>query len=271
MANENTSPFNAREEERKLMTDRHLNLFHCYSARSREGKPVEDNLTRAFIQTIRMLSSRSRKRFLDALFARFEHLKCDFSQADVALQGNIPDVCHPRSVKYAPRGVKYDVKRIVTIATSTRSTSRRVPEEYSRPDAWIFDTTLPSYCLLVESKCRGDSVSPEQLQGHAEYFDWDWRTLNWEAMKLDPYLLTLTWYDVLGVIDEAIPELSDADSRTAEIALRLNDQEKMVLTHLWVFIGYYGYRLFKGFRFRKHEAEQPAYDWRLSNVLREKR
>lgn len=252
------------------MTDRHLNLFYCYSARDKDGKneggkdkPIEDNLTRAFVQTVRMLSSGNRKRFLDELFAPDDQLcGCDFSLADVALQEQVPEERNPRGRTDKD---KYHVERIVTISTSTR-----VPEcegntrKDRRPDAWIFDGNGTSYCLLVESKCRGYPIDRAQVREHGEkWFLWDKEWDNKEYVTRN--WLRRTWYDVLGVIDKAIPELSDAGSRTAEIALQLNDQEKIVLTHLWVFIGYYGYRLFKGFRFSEQDTGQQPFSWQLFN------
>jgi len=266
VVNENTSPFNAREEERKLMTDRHLNLFHCYSAHDKEGeparggKPIEDNLTRAFIHTIRMLSGDHRKWFLARLFGTDDQLQgCGFASAGVALQNQIPEERDPSKGRFGSKAVR----RIVSISTSTRIPERvktqDEPERERRPDAWIFDSIGYSYCVLVESKCRDNPLDREQIRGHGKWFEWE---DEWDK-KEDGRWLRKTWYDVLEVIDVALPGLSDARSRPAEAIPRFNDQEEIVLTHLWVFLSYYDYRLFKGFRLGERDTRRQPFNWQL--------
>lgn len=204
-----------------------------------------------------MLSGSNRDWLLKELFARDEKLKeCDFRRAEATLQGHIPE-SHSQ----------HCVRRIVTISTSAPEKQGDLPEVQktgSCPDAWIFDRDAFYYCLLVECKCRNNSVDRCQILYHTKnYFgntlDWNWVERNW---------LPLTWYDVLEVIDKALLESPDARPTTAETAPQLNDQEKMVLTHLKVFLGYYGYRLFKGFHFSK--LQRPP-DWRLFHVTKEEK
>ena len=47
------------------MTDQHLNLFYTYN---RDSELIENNLTRAWIVTMRMLSAETRSQLLQALF-----------------------------------------------------------------------------------------------------------------------------------------------------------------------------------------------------------
>ena len=70
------------------MTDPHLNLFYSYN---QDNELIENNLTRAWIVTLRMLSAEIRNLFLQTLFKN--HLQVpdeqlpSFRTAHFALQG----------------------------------------------------------------------------------------------------------------------------------------------------------------------------------------
>jgi hypothetical protein len=260
--------FDVQEELRRLREDRHLNLFYCYGAKERDEEKnvlVENNLTRALVHTIRMLSDAKRHELLHALFCRDRVLEqLDFRQAEVALQGNSPG-------EKTKLGKKYGVKRIVTIATSTQDPGdcvRREKEPEERlPDAWIFHQGKCQYCLLLECKTKKLSLSLDQIRGHAAWFGEQeaerWSELGWDQMQeeLELRLLPLTWYDVLEAIGDTLPELSARTRNTSKTDREPDDHEKVVLTHLWEFLGHYRYELLGPFRFEGLAKELP--EWQL--------
>ncbi len=253
--------FDLQKELRRLEEDRHLNLFYSYMARDEEGRPLEDNLTRAFINTVRMLPSNRSEQLLDSLFARAKHRMVspsdpkplggdeavrlrdiDFGQVDATLQENVPSSRHPWQVE---DGRRY----MVTISSGDEPKPGSKSDGGSCPDAWLFSKGAPSYCFLIESKCWSDNpIDPGQMCRHwnewfarsnKDYKSWD---------ELAPTLLDLTWYDVLEAVDSVLPELTGRAGNASKADCEPpGDNEKMVLTHLWEYIGYYGYRLFKGF------------------------
>jgi hypothetical protein len=246
---ESSRGISRREEEIRLAEDPHLNLFYSYGAKDSRGIEkstlIENNLTRAFVQTIRLLSDGRRHELLQALFVSDKELGgCRFERAGVALQDNIPTHCRPN-------GSRYKTMRIVTIATSAGDPGmgNGQSEDMDRyPDAWIFDRAEHQYCLLLECKTRVYPVSLDQIRGHAEQFGDDWAEpkLDWREMQDRPglRLLALTWYDVLAALAKTFPKLTDDGGGAVEL---LAYEEELTL-HLKEYIGYYGYRLFAGFR-----------------------
>lgn len=220
------------------MTDRHLNLFYSYN-KSENAELIENNLTRAFIQTLRALSGRVRNSLLYTLDERLrEH---DFSGANFALQGHIdgPD-CDCRE------------KYIVTIATRTMNTDVDDQTEYetygSIPDAWVFDNAAHSYCLLIENKRGGNPLDQQQILSHAKnYFGLD-------TDESRQRTVPLVWLDVLRAVEEAIAQEPPP-----------NEQERYVLDCLGEFLGFFDYRRFKGFRF---DGIESCSVWRLSAPTR---
>ena len=73
--------------------DWHLNLFYSYN---QDNKLIENNLTRAFIITLRMLSPDTRHRLLDDLLdnplKRLGSDEISFHEAQMALQNHIDQV-----------------------------------------------------------------------------------------------------------------------------------------------------------------------------------
>jgi hypothetical protein len=248
------------------MQDRHLNLFYAYGGKDNHGNEkdtlVEDNLTRAFVMTIRLLSREHRHKLLHQLLSRDPELApCRFESAAVALQNNIPDRYHPKD---RGPGDRYEVMRIVTVATSTLypgmggSSKEKLNPDSGRPDAWIFDRDGSAYCLLLECKSRSYPVDPAQIRRHAKLFgevgkSWEKCQLSWSQMQGPKgrtsglCLLTLTWYDVLRAIREVFADAFETSSSSESMKEKLNKQEKLALTHLKVLLGYYGYWLFGGF------------------------
>ncbi len=249
------------------MMDKHLNLFYSYGAKDQQGNVKdalnEDNLTRAFIQTVRLLSKEHRRVFLGALFSRAQHLMyldethdgneptsippIDFSKADVALQDRIPSKYNPKYTSYGDDSRK----RVVTISSGHRPKRQggEKPKD-SRPDAWIFDREGSSFCMLLECKYGDNPVEEYQIRRHgAEWFDkrvWKMeKECDWDT-HIVPDLLDLTWYNVLEAIEATKKELEEESCVSPEASGR-NDIEKTILDELAEYVGYYDYHLFLGF------------------------
>jgi len=227
------------------MADRHLNLFYAYGGHDGVGNLIEDNLTRAFIKTVRMLSPERREAFLKDLFGRARPLMfvdrthpapppkpipcVSFAEADVALQDHIPR-------KHDPRHRKYEHKRVVTISSGAQPMKRNRGSGQSIPDAWIYDCSTASFCFLVESKYRDDNpIETGQILRHGDWLGKNWRGSDWDEC-VAPDLLDLTWYDVLEAIE------------TANVGPDAGLDRK-VFDELAQYIGYYGYRSFRGLDF----------------------
>ncbi len=215
------------------MSDRHLNLFYSYN-QSREAELIENNLTRAFIQTLRALSGPVRNRLLRSLFARHDAsaklASYDYEEADTALQDRID-----KSISLNCIG-----KHIITIATHEpeeeldSGAAEQDNDGGSVPDAWIYnkDRERCDYCLLIECKRGGNRVAEDQIRRHVKI---------WFGMvAADVHRIDLTWQDVLKVVEQ--------EHLVAQVD---NQHERQyVLSGLIGFLNQYGYRLFKGFDFR---------------------
>jgi hypothetical protein len=261
------------------MADPHLNLFYPYGARDREGGLLEDNLTRALVHTIKLLSEEHRAAFLDALFSRARHLMyldrtpdgdelasipaTDFRRADVALQDRIPNKHNPKHANYGDDSRR----RVVTISSghSPKKLSGEKPKD-SRPDAWIFDREGASFCLLLECKYGDNPVEEHQIRRHgAEWFGkkaWKMEKEGSWDRDIAPDLLDLTWYDVLEATKAATKEI-DRESEDAAAPVGRNELEKQILLELHHFIGFYGYWRFVGFRFSELRRRP---EWRLCRL-----
>lgn len=227
------------------MTDSHLNLFLSYN---RDNELIENNLTRAFIVTLAMLSGRARDLLLKILFCdvastfplQEQISKLSFAYANFALQNNMEE------------GIAYNanLKCILAItshhfeAFSEQTADNKNPEKdeglillyKSIPDGWIYDAA-EVYCFLIESKVGSNPVNNSQIASHAkEWFQID------DKMQRENCILSLTWMDVLASIEKVISNSSQAGSFFNEVEIHL-------LSDLREFIILYDYHLYRGFRF----------------------
>jgi hypothetical protein len=225
------------------MADRHLNLFYSYHIEE-SSLLFEDNLTRAFIQVLRLLSGPVRDRLLRSLFSiskkSAELTAYNYERAETALQEHMDECVSRRCVG----------KHVITIATRRPDEEpddgerRHDPEGGSRPDAWIFDGQNSEYCLLLECKRGGYEVNRSQIQRHAS---------RWFGMDAADVQIDLTWYDVLKTVEQEQQYAREAAQHEREYAL----------SGLIGFLDQFGYRLFKGFRFAEL---QEVPDFRLAST-----
>lgn len=227
------------------MTDRHLNLFYSYN---HDRELIEDNLTRAFIVSLRMLLPETRHHLLRSLLQHPS--KCEstsgpfvassFHDAQFALQDHIEDQINYHVKRNRP--LKFAQKWVVAISTATPEdiTATHEGDGKGRPDGWLYDMDQ-DYCYLIESKVGANPVNNRQLRRHAKW----WFGL--EGRDFEEHLICCTWHDVLRAID-TVCELGKSHE------LQLGIQDTAILESLAQFLGYFGYRRFRGFHF---DALQP--------------
>lgn len=230
------------------MADKHLNLFYTYN---RDTELIENNLTRAFVVFLSLLSGDARHRILSTLLkgsrkitdddANVEDLR--FEDARFALQSNI----ERRLPRNAANKVLLTVSTepLDTVARATMTDAGIAGEGGSRgsprsvPDAWVYDEDQ-DYCILVEVKVGSYPLDIGQLKAHAH----DWFGLNLQVNRSlrglgsRNSLRSTTWVDVLKTLRDA------SNDHT-----RIGPSEGGLLSHITEFIGYYRYRIFDGFDF----------------------
>jgi hypothetical protein len=117
-----------------------------------------------------------------------------------------------------------------------RSITSQEPYPGSIPDGWIYDENQ-GYCYLVECKVGTNPLNERQIRSHAR----EWLAID-DLRDLRDRILPLTWTDVAGAIEQVIKE---ADSG----ALPVGEQEWQVMTDLEEYLGFFGYRVFRGLDF----------------------
>ena len=230
--------------------DKHLNCFYTYN---HSNELIENNLTRAFIVTIRGLSNKTRNSFMHKLDECFKSF--DFSTAELSLQNNIE--VNPK---------KFNHKFIITISTNDEFANEydfnSIDEELicktltekvclpnitpelnkhlchllsgSIPDAWIYDL-FKQYCFLIECKKNNDTIYYAQIIRHA-YENFGMSNLT----KINACIIRLIWYDVLKLF---------IDFRSLNVFQ--NDQELYIANNFIQYMSFFGYVYFQGFNFTK--------------------
>ena len=230
------------------MSDQHSNLFYSYN---QDTELIENNLTRALIVTLRLLSGPARALLLNGILAdpiqgttnREFHLP-SFSKTEFALQGDM----EKRKVREFPK------RFVLTIASDRYSspdngensefeeesfTYSPVDGVYSSiPDAWIYNED-EGYCFLIEAKVGLNQLYESQVISHAS----DWLGFS-DRSEIQDHIISTTWFDVLEAIHQVL-----AESFVGK--LDLNQQESQILEALCEFLGFYGYWLFQGFNFKQ--------------------
>ncbi len=226
--------------------DCHLNLFYSYN---QGNELIENNLTRAFIVTLKFLSQRTSqllfKRILKSIWS-----DKDFSfvqNMDYALQGNVP--IQRGKIKRIPRKFLMALTGNNIIKGldefKVEGTVEKLEVSYGiRPDAWIFEKSkTPEFCFLIECKTIEDTLTAEQIISYAKLF-YGMKKFN----EINRNLIQITWYDVLEACESLIKENSTK-----------NEQEERLIKNLMEFLSFYGVKLFKGFNFSAI-PEIPEYD-----------
>ena len=229
------------------MADKHLNLFYTYN---RDNELIENNLTRAFIVFLSIVSGETRHKILSTLLEASgktagmpaDATNLDFRDARFALQSNID----PRLSQQAGR------KALLTISTepldtpfSTTGPDPSAPSEGedggdfppafgSRPDAWIYDENR-AYCILIEAKVGSYPLEIAQLQAHAR----GWLHSDLPKLRSNGSLFSITWIDVLRALRDILDLLNTHP--------HMNHSEERLLSHMMEFVAFYNYPLWDDF------------------------
>jgi hypothetical protein len=214
--------------------DKHLNLFFSYN---HDNELIENNLTRAWIVTLRMLSSSTRNRLLRSLLRA--HLwrlstgrrpdELNFSHVELALQGKMDK---HRSRKCVNRYILAiaSVHNDVMLDGIARSDSFAGAEHKSIPDAWLIDRSN-QYCFLIESKVGFNPINEKQIRRHGS----DWLGIT-TVNELRRSVVALTWLDIVESLNAATGIASEQDSN--------------LMFQLIEYLSFFGYRTFQGFKFQ---------------------
>ena len=238
------------------MTDPHLNLFYTYN---QDNQLIENNLTRAFIITTRFLSEPSRDILWNSLIAERvgstligNSLKSiSLENAEFALQDNMDrDISRSSLNKFivSISSYRYEVPDDIQVTIYT-----------SKPDGWIYDQS-GTYCFLVESKIGDNPISNPQIISHA--LKW----LEIPQTKLTEHLISLTWNDVVGGVQNLLISTISSESPG------LSYQERSLLNDFKDYMKLYGYGKYSGLSFdglvnapSLHIMEQEkSIDYRLT-------
>jgi hypothetical protein len=209
------------------MDDQHLNLFYSYN---RDNELIENNLARAWIVTLRMLSAETRNQLLQILFdeliQKLGHQPPAFKNANFALQGyfdtHLLDTISLRFIVTIASEREFEPGEDSSAWDDTGISS-------SIPDAWIYDPDQ-GYCFLIEAKIGTNPLDTDQVYSHAS----GWLGITKD--QLSNHLIPLTWHDVLCTLQ----------SINLDMISQIEAQLIMEFTH---FLGFFGYRLFMGFNF----------------------
>lgn len=223
------------------MADRHLNLFYTYN---RDTELVENNLTRAFIVFLSIVSGEPRQEILSTLLGRSHQdtdnpiavKGLDFTDTYFALQSNIDQLVPRHSARKLLLAISTEPLDTTDDNIIADTTFTDEPESGSGfravPDAWVYDKAR-AYCVLIEAKVGSYPLNIGQLQAHVS----DWFGSNLSALNLRGSLCSVTWIDVLETLREVSSNLS------------LTPSEVTLFTHMAEFISFYGYHVFDGIDF----------------------
>ncbi len=220
------------------VADKHLNLFYTYN---RDTELIENNLTRAFVVLLSVVSGEARQKILSTLLGRYRKISnvaadvedLEFADARFALQSNINQSVPKNSRR----------KLLLTISTeplvlASGAVGREAEAEnkdgrgsVSIPDAWIYGSG-GSYCVLIEAKVGTYPLDIDQLQAHAR----GWFGSDLQDLDSRNSLCSVTWIDVVMVLREVLNDRSHG-----------GPSDTSLVSHLAEFLGFYGYRLFDGF------------------------
>ena len=228
------------------MKDLHLNLFYSYN---RDNELIENNLTRAFIVTLRLLSPDARDALLQALLKeplqRLGAPEHSYHNVKMALQSNMNRE-HSQRLPF---------RYLIAMTSDRVIMSEEVDFEEivsgiydSIPDGWIYDPDS-DFCFLNEAKVGSNPINEVQVLSHAGIW------LGIDAHKLPKHLISLTWIDVIQAV-RSLNQTSDG--------ITFNTQEIMLLDELVDFLGLFGYRIFTGISW---DNLQQHPDFYLSNYL----
>jgi hypothetical protein len=225
----------------EYMTDRHLNLFFSYN---HDTDLIENNLTRAWIVTMQLLSCELRERLLQMLLgeelrkrgAGLSRREPSFAATEFALQSHMDRrfswCCSDKYIVAIASERKGNNDNPAESDPAERRNAPGVRGSGSIPDAWIFDRAA-SFCLLVEAKVSTNPLDDGQIAAHGA----NWFGLS--KQELGAHLIPVSWDDLANVIDGILSDIAGAH-------LGALTPEKSMLTHLGEYLTFFDYRAFRG-------------------------
>lgn len=237
--------------------DRHLNLFVSYN-----HDLTEDNLTRAFIVTLSLLSTDTNHIFLKTILSRsqysekldFEDLfEQDLNSIQFALQGNIEierkkifAFPHKYLVTITGNNDFAEVDDYLSTEEDVEKTllKREPPKgspqfqllkklcSDSRPDGWIYNKDK-GFVFLIESKTANSILYYSQVISHA----YNWLGLS-KVSEILERTIKIRWSDIANSIDRLI-------------RMQITESEKRLLKELSNYLEYNGFKAFKGLQWNK--------------------
>jgi len=233
------------------MTDRHLNIFYSYNS---DNELIENNMTRAFIVTLKFLAPSTRTRFLVVLLGsrKKDVVELDLQNMEFALQGNIDvDLNLIRKCKHkyilaiTGDGLLHGSEKI----DNESSSSHTISGEQIRPDGWMFNSKKPQqYFFLIEAKTVDNVLGAEQIMSYGKHY-FGYRSYH----ELRDSLICITWYDI---VDEC--------STFCKNDVSLNQQERTILGDFVKFLNYCRVIPFSGWNMSDIPAH-PNYKFSLDS------
>lgn len=240
--------------------DNHLNLFYSYN---QDNELIENNLTRAFIVTLRTITSKIRNSLFHNLCDSFKVY--DFSEADFALQSTnidpmnfegryIVTLSSHKGFSWEHEYKELD-KDIIKMALENKC----CPADFGQsdllqtlcygsiPDAWIYDKHF-KFCFLIECKKQGDCINYPQIMRHAyENFKLT------DVEEIDKVTIKVTWCDIAAILTNIMKN-----------KLFENNQEAAVIKNFVEYLSFFGYYHFEGMQL---DGLLPVPDFSFSSKL----
>ena len=197
--------------------DLHCNLFYSYRGPDTRSvdrdRQLENNLTKALINTLDLGGKSVWRPFLDALGL------AKTSRAKFLLQRrNLPS--------RAAASKRDRILLGISKQPSDWSPSRRREIRYeSLPDAWVYGDT---FAVLVESKVGDSDFSPSQMESH--------RARLWQNSGKAPKVVKKTWQEIHCLFCDILTSLTDGSSTD------------LLVRQFIQFLEYSGMTGFNGFR-----------------------
>ena len=197
--------------------DLHCNLFYSYRGPDTRSvdrdRQLENNLTKALINTLELGGESVWRPFLDALgLTKTSHAKFLLQRRDLPSR--------------AAASKRDRILLGISKEPSNRSPSRRREIRYeSLPDAWVYGDT---FAVLVESKVGDSDFLPSQMESH--------RARLWQNGGKAPKVVKKTWQEIHRLFCDILPSLTDGSSTD------------LVVSQFIQFLEYSGMTDFNGFR-----------------------
>lgn len=217
-------------------TDRHLNIFYSYN---RDNELIENNMTRAFIVSMRIISRKLRSHILSKLLKSNVKLELlsRLENIDFALQENIPisvDKLREITNKYIITLTGNNIIEDLEKYSDSKLFDKVQFSPYIKPDAWIFDNEKdPNFCFMIECKTINDVLNAEQIIAYAKYF---FGIYNYDEME--KIIIRISWYDIVDICSDLLRD-----------DFLGNEQEALVLENLIGYLSYCNVIPFTGFTF----------------------